>query len=68
MRESICESHLHARGDPPDNVEVLEEEGPVSLLTREFVGVFEVGQIFVVSENEDGMDGALQILLPFCQG
>ena len=43
MREGISGSHLCPRGDLPDNVKVLEEEGPVSLATREFVRIFEVG-------------------------
>ena len=55
MREGICGSHLCPRGDFPDNVKVLEEEGPVSLATGEFARIFEVGQVIMVSENRDGV-------------
>ena len=41
-RESVRRPHLHSRGHLPDNVEILEKEGPVSLSTREFTGVLEV--------------------------
>ena len=55
MREGISRSHLHPRGDLPDNVKVLEEEGPASLATRDFVRVLEVGQVLMVSEDRDMM-------------
>ena len=54
-REGISGSHLCSWGDLPDDVEVLEEEGPVSLEMREFVRILEVGQVFMVSENRDGV-------------
>ena len=67
LRESICGPHLHTKGYPPDNVEILEEEGPVCLAMREFARVLEVGQVFMVSEDRDSMWGALQVLFPFAQ-
>ena len=42
-RESVHRLHLHSRGHLPDNVEILEKEGPVSLMTREFVRIFQIG-------------------------
>ena len=59
LRESIRRSHLHSRGYFPDNVEILEKEGPASLATREFVRIFQIRQIFMVGENRDRMGGAL---------
>ena len=56
-----------SRGNLPDNVEILEEEGPVRLATREFVRVLEVGQVFMVSEDGNRMWGVLQVLFPFIQ-
>ena len=35
---------------------------------REFVRIFKIRQILMVSENRDRMGGALQILFPFSQG
>ena len=55
MREGICGFHLHPWGDLPDYVKVLEEEGPVSPVMREFVRILEVGQVLMVSENGDGV-------------
>ena len=54
-REGISRSHLYPGGDLPDNVKVLEEEGPASLATREFVRVLEVGQVLIVGEDRDMM-------------
>ena len=58
-RESIHRSHLHSRGHFPDNVEILEKEGPVSLSTREFTRIFQIRQVPMVGENRDWMGGAL---------
>ena len=52
-REDISGSHLHPRGNLPNDVKILEEEGPVGLATREFAQIFEVGQVLMVSENRD---------------
>ena len=41
-RKSICRAHLRTWGDNPFDMEVLEKEGPVSLMTREFVRVLDV--------------------------
>ena len=68
LREGISRPHLHSWGDLPDDVKVLEEERPASLVMREFVRVFEIWQVFMVSENGDRMEGALQVLFPFPQG
>ena len=67
-RKGISGSHLCPWSNLPDNVKILEKEGPVSLATREFVRIFKIRQILMVGENRDRMGGALQILFPFCQG
>ena len=54
-RESICGSHLCTRGYFPDNIEILEEEGPACLSTRQFARVLEVGQVLMVSKDRDRM-------------
>ena len=59
LRESVCRSHLHSRGHFPDNVKILEKEGPVSLSTREFMRIFQIRQVLMVGENRDWMGGAL---------
>ena len=66
-RKSIGWSHLCTRGNLPDNIKVLDEEGPMSLLAREFVRIFQVGQVLVVGEDRNGMGSPLQILFPFCK-
>ena len=43
VREDICRSHLGSRGNLPDDVKVLEKEGPASLAMREFTRILEVG-------------------------
>ena len=55
LREGISRSHLCSWGDLPDDVKILEEEGSSSLATREFVRIFEIGQVFMISENGDRM-------------
>ena len=67
-REGISRSHLHPQGDLPNDVKVLEKEGPVSLVMRKLARILEVGQVLMVSEDRDRMGGALQVLFPFCQG
>ena len=42
-REGISGSHLRPRGNLPDNVKILEKEGPASLVTRELARILEVG-------------------------
>ena len=64
-REGISRSHLHPRGDLPNDVKVLEKEGPASLVMRELARILEVGQVLMVGENRDRMGGALQVLSPF---
>ena len=66
-RKGISGSHLCPWGNFPDDVKVLEKEGPASLATREFAQIFEVGQVLMVGEDRDRMWGALQVLLPFTQ-
>ena len=66
-RKGISGSHLCSQGNFPDDVEVLEKEGPASLMTRELARVLEVGQVLMVSEDGDRMWGALQVLFPFTQ-
>ena len=52
-------SQLYPRGDLPDNIKVLEEEGPASLVTRECVRILEVGQVLMVGENRNRVCGVL---------
>ena len=66
-RKSISGSHLCSWGNLPDNVKILEKEGPASLVMRELVRILEVGQVLMVSEDGDRMWGALQVLFPFAQ-
>ena len=54
-RKSISGSHLCPRSDLPDDVKILEKEGPASLVTREFVRILEVGQVLMISEDRDRM-------------
>ena len=63
--ESISGSHVGSRGDLPNEIKVLKKERPASLSSREFSRVFEIGQIFVVGEDRDGVRRSLQVLLPF---
>ena len=64
-REGISRSHLCSWGNLPDNVKILEKEGPVSLAMRELARILEVGQVLMVSKDRDRMWGALQVLFPF---
>ena len=41
--KGISRSEFGTRENLPDNIEVLQKEGPVGLSTREFVGVFDIG-------------------------
>ena len=40
----------------------------MGLLAREFAGVFDVGQVLMVSDDGDGVRCSLNILTPFCEG
>ena len=53
------------RGDFPDEIKVPKKKGPASLLSREFVRVFEIGQVLMISEDGDGVRSPLQVLFPF---
>ena len=64
-RESISRPHMSSRGDFPDNVKVLKKKGPVSLSSREFARVLEIGQVLMISEDGDRVRSSLQILFPF---
>ena len=63
-RESISRSHVSSRGDFPDKIKVLKKKGPASLLSREFVRVFEIGQVLMISEDRDRVRSPLQVLFP----
>ena len=67
LREGIHRSHLCSWGNLPDDVKILEKEGPASLVTRELARILEVGQVLMVGEDGDRMWGALQVLFPFAQ-
>ena len=43
LRKGISRSHLCPWGNLPDDVTILEKEGPASLATREFAWILEVG-------------------------
>ena len=45
-------------------VKILEEHHPAGLTTREFLGLMEVSQVFVISEQSDRMSCSLQIMMP----
>ena len=45
VREGISRAHLSTGSDNPFNMEVLQEEGPMCLSVREFMEVFDVGEI-----------------------
>ena len=45
-------------------VKILEKHHPTGLTTREFLGLTEISQVFVVSEQSDGMSHSLQIMAP----
>ena len=64
-RESISRSHVSSRGDLPDDIKVLKKEGPVSLSSREFARVFEIGQVLMIGEDRDRVRSPLQVLFPF---
>ena len=58
-REGISRAHLSTRSDYPFDVEVLQEAGPLCLSTRKFLGVFDVGEIFVIRDDRDGKRSSL---------
>ena len=66
-RKGISRSHLCSQGNLPDDVKILEKEGPVGLATRELLQILEVGQVLMVCEDRDKMWGALQVLFPFAE-
>ena len=65
LRKGISGFHLCSWGNLPDDVKILEKEGPAILAMREFAWIFEVGQVLMVGEDRDRMWGALQVLFPF---
>ena len=40
---------------------------PTSLMTREFLWLVEIGEVFVVHEQGDGMTSSLEIMTPVFQ-
>ena len=60
-------AHLSTRSDYPFDVEVLQEEGPSCLLMRKFSGVFDVEEIFVISDDRDGKRNSLKIVFPLVE-
>ena len=55
-RESISRSHMGARSNLPDDVEVLEEKGPTSLAMGEFARVLQIGQVLWSVRTETGWE------------
>ena len=45
-------------------VEVLKEHHLPGLAARQFLGLAEVSEVFVIHEQGDGMSGSLQVMLP----
>ena len=54
-RKGISGSHLCPRGNLPDDVKILEKEGPATMATREFSRILEIGQVLMISEDGDRM-------------
>ena len=67
VREGVGWGHLGTQEDFPNDVKVLEKQGPASLALRQFVGVFDIGEAFMISDDGDQMGGSLNILFPFLQ-
>ena len=65
--EHICRGHFGSWSDLPLQIEVLEKEGPSGLSSRQFLRIFDIGEVFVVSNNGDRVCGSLEILAPFFQ-
>ena len=65
--EGVSRGHLGTRKNPPDDIKVLEEEGPTGLSLRQFARVFYIREILVVGDDGDRMGGSLDILFPFFQ-
>ena len=66
-REGISWGHLGTREDFPNYIKILEEQGPAGLVLRQFAGVFDIGEVFVVSDDGNRMGGSLDVLFPFLQ-
>ena len=66
-QECICWGHFGSRSDLPLQIKVLQEKRPSGLLSGQFFGVFDVGEILVISDNGDRVCGSLEILI-FFQG
>ena len=66
-REGIGWGHLGTWEDLPNDIEVLEKQGPTSLASRQFVGVFDIGEVFMIGDDGDQMGGSLDVLFPFLQ-
>ena len=66
-REGVGGSHLGTQEDFPDDIKVLEEQGPASLVLRQFARVLYIGEILMVGDDGDRMEGSLDLLLPFLQ-
>ena len=67
MRQGISRGHFGIRENFPDNVKVLEKKGPTSLRSRQFTGILNVRETFVVGDDGNRVRGSLNILLPFIE-
>ena len=63
-REGVSRAHLSTGSDNPFNMEVLQEEGPTCLSAREFMGIFDVEEIFVISDDGDSKRSSLEVVFP----
>ena len=64
MRQGISGTHGRAREVYEVKVEILEEHHPAGLTTRKFLGLVEISQVFVISEQNDRVSGSLQVMAP----
>lgn len=51
LRQGIGWGHLGSWGNLPDDINILEEKSPSGLAARGFSRVFDIEQVFVVSED-----------------
>ena len=63
----VCWGHFGSWGNLPLQIKVLDEEEPSGLLSGQLLRIFDIEEIFVVSDDGDKMCGSLEILAPFFQ-
>ena len=68
MREGISRSHSGAGDMSKMEVEVLEEHHPACLSVRQLLWLAEIREILMISEENDWVTRALEVMLPMIQG